>query len=136
MSVYQILIGIIVFIILGGVGYYLYTRKTKHDFVSNDEYKSSDSVKEGNLILFYVNWCPHSREALNKWNDIKSKYNNPDYTISFSETDCDKYSELADTYNVKEYPTIILVKNSKNYEYDANLSEDTLNIFINTVMKQ
>lgn len=136
MSMYQILIGIIVFIILGGIGYYLYTQKTKNDFVSNDEYKSTDSVKEGNLILFYVNWCPHSREALIKWNEIKSSYKHPEYTISFSETDCDKYSELANTYNITEYPTIILIKNSKNYEYDANLSEDTLNLFINTVMKQ
>ena len=103
---------------------------------SNDEYKSTSTVKEGNLILFYVTWCPHSQEALNKWNGIKDKYKNPDYTISFSESDCDKYSEVANKYNITEYPTIILVKDSKNYEYDANLSEDTLNLFINTVMKQ
>ncbi len=135
MSMLNVLVGFIIFIIFGGVGYYLYNRK-KNEFVSNDEYKSTSTTKEGNLILFYVTWCPHSQEALNKWYGIKEKYKNSEYTIVFSETDCDKYSEVANNYNIKEYPTIILVKDSKNYEYDANLSEDTLELFINTVMKQ
>ena len=134
MSTVNIIIGIIVIIFFGGIGYYSYMRSLKSDFVYNDEYRTNIRSKEGELILFYVTWCPHSQDALTKWNVIKRKYNNLKHTISFSEIDCDKQSESAHKYNIKEYPTIILVKDSKNYEYDANLSEDSLYLFINTVM--
>jgi len=135
MSMIDIMVGIIVFILCSGLAYYLYSRK-KSKFVKNDEYKENDTKQQGSLILFYVNWCPYSQDALTKWETFKYKYNNPKFIIDFSETDCDKYSEVANKYNITEYPTIILVKDSKNYEYDANLSEDSLNLFINTVMKQ
>ena len=55
--------------------------------------------------------------------------------INFSEVDCEKYSQMANQYKITEYPTIILTNKSINYEYDANLSEDSLQLFINTVMK-
>ena len=134
MGIVNIIIGIIVAIILGGVAYYLYSSNIKSDFVYNDEYRTSPQEKENSLILFYVTWCPHSQDAFKKWTEIKHKYKNPKHTILFSEIDCDKNSDIANKYNIKEYPTIILVKDSKNYEYDANLSEDSLELFINTVM--
>lgn len=135
MGIVNIIIGIIVAIILGGVAYYLYSSNKKNDFVYNDEYRTTEN-KENTIILFYVTWCPYSQDALKKWIDIKHKYKNPKHTILFSEIDCDQNSDIANTYNIKEYPTIILVKDSKNYEYDANLSEDSLELFINTVMNK
>jgi thioredoxin-like negative regulator of GroEL len=134
MEMITIIVGFIVFIILGGVTYYLYTRNIKSDFVYNDEYRTTPQGKENTIILFYVTWCPHSQDAYKKWIEIKNKYKNPKHTILFSEIDCDKNSDIANNYHIKEYPTIILVKDSKNYEYDANLSEDSLELFINTVM--
>jgi thioredoxin-like negative regulator of GroEL len=56
--------------------------------------------------------------------------------VSFTEIDCDKESAYADSFNIKEYPTIILLKGDKKYIYDANLSEDTLDLFINTIMNE
>jgi thioredoxin-like negative regulator of GroEL len=134
MDAVNIIVGIVVFIILGGVAYYMYTRNKKNEFVYNDEYRTTSQKTENSLILFYVTWCPHSQDALKKWNEIKYKYKNPKHIILFSEIDCEQNSDVANTYNIKEYPTIILVKDSKNYEYDANLSEDSLELFINTVM--
>ena len=40
---------------------------------------------------------------------------------------------MATEFNIKEYPTIILVMNNKKYVYDANLSELTLNKFLQAV---
>jgi hypothetical protein len=54
------------------------------------------------------------------------------FIVNFS-YDCEKNIAEAELYKIKEYPTIILVKNNKKYIYDANLSESTLDIFINTV---
>ena len=132
-------VNIIIFIILtiigAGIVYYLY--KPSKTFVTNKEYVETGS-REIQIILFYVNWCPHSQTALTEWNKIQSSVAtaNPNYNIDFSEVDCEKNSEMANTFNIKEYPTIILVKGVTKYEYDANLSEKTLNLFINTVMKE
>jgi len=131
----NLIILIIVTIIGSGIAYYLY-KKNPNQFVTNNEYVTPD-LKQIQLILFYVTWCPHSQAALKKWNDIQTSIANehPNCVIDFSAIDCDKNSEMANTFNIKEYPTIILVKGVTRYEYDANLSEDTLNLFINTVMK-
>ena len=128
---------IVIIIVCAGIGYYMYNfmKKDSTKFIPNNEFSSIDPKPEGQLILFYVNWCPHSQTALTTWNVIKQKYSNPKYIISFSETDCDQYEQIASEFNITEYPTILLVKNSNNYEYDSNLSEESLNLFINTVMK-
>ena len=133
-----VIIFIILFIIVAGIVFYLYkpTANTKK-FVINNEFTDSNA-SDIQLILFYVSWCPHSKDALNKWNEMKNKIKdaNKNYNIDFSEIDCEKYSEKANNFNIIEYPTIYLVNGVTKFEYDANLSEDTLNIFINTVMKQ
>jgi glutaredoxin len=118
-----------------GVVYYLYKPST-NNFVPNNEFVSANK-SDIQLILFYVKWCPHSKDALTLWNSMKTKIKelNPKYNIEFSEIDCEAYSETATNFNITEYPTIYLVHGIKKYEYDANLSQETLNIFINTVMK-
>lgn len=130
---------VVMFILCLIAGYFMYKyTNTQKDskFIPNDEYRTTTQKPEGDLILFYVTWCPYSQTALTEWNTIKNSYTSSEYIISFSETDCDKYSQLATQYKITEYPTIILVKGGKNYEYDAQLSEASLNLFINTVMKQ
>jgi thioredoxin-like negative regulator of GroEL len=115
------------------------TKKDKNKFVTNNEFnltKNTDSV----LMLFYVDWCKYSKNTITTWDEITNnitdnKYNNK-YKISFKKIDCDKEQELATMYKIKEYPTIILVNNDKKYIYDANLSKDTLDLFIDTVLNK
>lgn len=135
MNIY-VIIFILLCIIGGVIVYYMY-RPNPNKFVPNNEYTDNKNT-EIQLILFYVTWCPHSQKALADWEKMKSNISsaNSKYIIDFNTIDCEKESELAKTYNVTEYPTIFLVRGLKKYEYDANLSEDTLNLFINTVMKK
>ena len=119
------------------IAYFIYNSYAKMDptkFSPNNEFKSISTIKEGSLILFYVKWCPHCKVALDKWTSIKQSYTNPKYTITFSELDCDLYTNMADKYSITAYPTIILVKNDKKYIYDAELDSNALELFINTVM--
>ena len=125
---------LISFIIIAYFFYIYYAKKDPNKFVPNNEFKSISSLKEGSLILFYVTWCPHCKVALDKWNSIKKSYTNKKYTIKFSEIDCDAFTNMADKYNITEYPTIVLVKNDIKYIYDAELDSNALELFINTVM--
>jgi thioredoxin-like negative regulator of GroEL len=53
----------------------------------------------------------------------------------FTEIDCDENTNLADNYNIDSYPTIILLVDGKKYIYDAQMNDETLTQFINTIMK-
>ena len=131
------IIYVIVFIILCGISYYMYQQYIIIDptkFIANNEYKSQSTVKEGSLILFYVSWCPHSKKTMDLWNIKKQDYKHDLYTLTFTEIDCDKYTQTATKYNITEYPTIILIKNEKAYTYDAEFDDATFDLFINSVM--
>jgi thioredoxin-like negative regulator of GroEL len=104
-------------------------------FIANNEYKQN-VLKEGTLILFYVSWCPYSKNTMDLWNIKKEGYKNDLYTMTFTEIDCDKYTQTASKYNITEYPTIILIKDDKKYIYDAEFDNNTFDLFINSVMSK
>ena len=128
-----LLLGIfIIFIIVSVIVYQKYIKKMAYN--PNNEYIKSD--KKGQLMLFYAAWCPYSKTTLKQWYAYKEKYSTSgDYSISFSEIDCDENTNLADKYNIDEYPTIILLVDDKKYIYDAQMNDATLTHFINTIMK-
>ena len=126
-----ILIGI--FIIISIFAYFLYNsymKKIKYN--PNNEFIKNDKL--GEIMLFYAAWCPYSKTTLKQWYTYKENYKG-DYNISFSEIDCDKHTNLADDYKIESYPTIILLVDKKKYIYDAEMNDETLTQFINTIMK-
>lgn len=128
-----LLLGVfIIFIIISVFVYKNYLKKI--DYNPNNEFIKSD--KKGQLMLFYAAWCPHSKTTLNQWYVYKEKYaKTGKYSMSFNEIDCDENTNLADKYNIDEYPTIILLVDDKKYIYDAQMNDATLTQFINTIMK-
>uniref|UniRef100_A0A6C0JMP6 Thioredoxin domain-containing protein n=1 Tax=viral metagenome TaxID=1070528 RepID=A0A6C0JMP6_9ZZZZ len=129
---------LLLLIVFAGISYYIYKSKQldPNRFIPNDEFKSIEQVKEVELMLFSVDWCPHCFTTRKVWDSFKSSYKPEGYIVTYVEIDCDKYTNTADSYNISEYPTIILVKNDIKYIYDAEISSDSLELFINTVMKQ
>lgn len=127
------LFGFIMVIIIVVYTYKKYNKKYK--FIPNNEYPSSS--KKGELLLFHVSWCPYSKDTLTKWTAYKTEYLNTqtDGNISFDEIDCDENPALAQSYNIDEYPTIIMIVNNKKYIYDAKFSRESFNQFIKTVLK-
>ena len=130
MNVYLIIGLFIIFTIISFFVYKKYIKKITYN--PNNEYIKND--KKGELMLFYADWCPHSQNTLKQWYTYKEKYTG-NYSISFSEIDCDKHTNLADDYNIDSYPTIILLVDGKKYIYDAQMNDSTLTQFINTIMK-
>ena len=127
----------ILFAMFSIISYYIYKSKKldPNRFIPNDEFKTNDIKPEAALMLFSVDWCPHCLKTRKVWDEFKSTYKSDKYIITFTEINCDTYANIADSYKINEYPTIILVKNDKKYIYDAEISNDTLELFINTVMK-
>lgn len=105
------------------------------EFVSNEESNDQLYVE---IILFYTDWCPHSKKAMHVWKNFKEKMNNVtihNYTLIFKEIDCEEDSKTADEYNITGYPTIKLIKNMDEIiEFDAQPTIETLEDFVNTIL--
>ena len=109
--------------------------KNKRDFIENQEFRSKKYDGSAELYLFTVEWCPHCKDTIEKWKNFKKGYVSDKYQITFVEVDCEEKENLANEYKIEEYPTIVLVRNNNKYYYDANIKEETLNKFINTIME-
>ena len=145
-SYWVIIVGVIVF---SGIAIYYYSSyvspKKQTNYSGNNEHGSSSSQnsdnKEAELLLFYVDWCPHCKTAKPVWNDIKSEYENKTingYKVIFTEVNCTEETaeveQMMNKYNIEGFPTIKLLKDGQVIEYDAKPTKDTLTQFLNTVL--
>ena len=130
-----------IIILLFVSGYLLYSLYKKYsldktnDFIENNEYKENVKKYNGEILFFYATWCPHSMKVFDKLDLIEKHYEQGNYKLEFKKIDCDEYSDMADSYNIEEYPTIVLLYNNEKYIYDAELDEKTFHKFIYTIMK-
>lgn len=123
-------------------GYYTFKQyaNTKTSF-SQNEINDNTSNRTANLMLFYVDWCPHCKTAKPEWNKLKEQYEGKSingYNIVFTEYNCTNETpeteELMNKYKIEGYPTIKLVKDNQIIEYDAKPTKSTLEQFLNTVL--
>ena len=125
-----------------GVAIYVYTNYIRpQGFVPNDEYNQQSGgapTKEADLMLFYVTWCPHCKQAKPVWDAMKEKYNGKAINgtvVNFKSFDCDKEEQMADKYGIEGFPTIKLVRGDNDVvEFDAKPSEETLTQFLHNVL--
>jgi thiol-disulfide isomerase/thioredoxin len=140
---------IIALIVFTGIAIYYYSSyvatKQQTNYSVNNEHGTTSSQtndnKEAELLLFYVDWCPHCKTAKPVWNDIKSEYENKTingYKVIFTEVNCTEETaeveQMMNKYNIEGFPTIKLLKDGQIIEYDAKPTKDTLTQFLNTVL--
>ena len=96
---------------------------------------------EAELMLFYVDWCPHCKTAKPEWEQLKAEYEGKQingYRVVFTEINCTNESpeveKMISTYKIEGYPTIKLLKDGQIIEYDAKPTKATLEQFLNTVL--
>ena len=137
-----IILAVVLMIILGSY-YYYQNVNTKTAFNANREHGTSDpnSNKTAEMMLFYVDWCPHCKTAKPEWENLKSEYEGKQingYTLVFSEYNCtaetSENEELMNKYKIEGYPTIKLLKDSQVIEYDAKPTKSTMEQFLHTVL--
>ena len=145
---WMILVVIIIFLAIACYLYNKYvTPMIDTKFVQNNEYhtqsvneEDSDSTRDKSvdLYIFTVQWCPHSKNAMPIWNELKEEYGGSNafngYKINFVEIDGEENPDLADKYKVEGYPTIKLLKGNQVIEYDAKPSKEHLREFLNSTL--
>ena len=101
----------------------------------------SGSDKEAELMLFYVDWCPHCKTGKPSWDEVKSEYQHKlinGYKVIFKEYNCTEETaeteQLMNQYHIEGYPTIKLLKDGQVIEFDAKPTKSALEQFLNTVL--
>jgi thiol-disulfide isomerase/thioredoxin len=147
-SLWMIIGGIILLFLVGVFVYSMVasakkpsSTNTNNEFIGRGEGMNSDGTKDAELMLFYVDWCPHCKTAKPEWEQLKSEYEGRTvngYNIIFTEINCTSDSpdteRLMNTYKIEGYPTIKLLKDGTVIEYDARPTKATLVQFLNTVL--
>ena len=138
---YKFIILAIILMIILGCYYYYQNVNTKTVFNANREHGTADSNKTAEMMLFYVDWCPHCKTAKPEWENLKSEYEGKQingYTLVFSEYNCtaetSENEALMNKYKIEGYPTIKLLKDSQVIEYDAKPTKSTMEQFLHTVL--
>lgn len=143
-----IIIILVVLLFIGIAIYYYYhhiSPSMKPEYNPNHEHlssaSSSSSSKQSELLLFYVDWCPHCKTAKPAWDEIKTQYENKTIngnTVIFTEINCTEETaeveEMMNKYSIEGFPTIKLLKDGQIVEYDAKPTKSTLDQFLNTVI--
>ncbi len=133
----------IIFLIWFGYSSYKSYAESMTSYNANREHSknNANSNKTANMLLFYVDWCPHCKTAKPEWEELKAEYEGKNingYNLVFTEHNCTsetaEIEELMNKYSIEGYPTIKLVKDNQVIEYDAKPTKSTMEQFLHTVL--
>ena len=137
---------VLILLIFLGISIYVYYTyvlpKLDKKYVDNKEYvedaDDKNKKKVADLYYFYTTWCPYCKKARPEWDAIKDQHKEKNingWSINFIEIDCEEQDEVAGKFGVDEYPTIKLIRGNQIVEYDAKPNRDTINEFLNKMLK-
>jgi len=111
----------------------------KPTYSENNEFVSSDKSNKpyATLTMFYASWCPYSKGALEAWFPLKEELNSTyvnGIEIQMSEVDCEDEPGAADSNNIEEYPTIIIVYNGSTYVFDGKPNAENIQAFVDKTL--
>tara|TARA_Y100001958_G_C21240515_1_gene568074 strand:- start:2165 stop:2545 length:381 start_codon:yes stop_codon:yes gene_type:complete len=115
--------------------YYL-KEKVKTDLYKNPNREFIPASEEFyELYFFYATWCPYSKRAMPQWNKFRATIEeNPEKknSLKLKEIDADeeKNDALLKSYEVQEFPTIVLVKSGTYYKMKTRTTKENIDEFI------
>ena len=115
---------IFIFILFFSISIYIYFKfvhpKLNLTYVDNSEFISP---KEDKMIVFwfYTDWCPACKSSYPEWTKFSSDVEKANFSIpvNLREINCEVDTNLADAYNIQEYPSIRILYKDSVYVYDA-----------------
>jgi thiol-disulfide isomerase/thioredoxin len=137
-----LLLFIIIIIIIGLIYYFMKgSNNTVYEINRENMDNMDNSKKTAEMMLFYVDWCPHCKTAKPEWENLKNEYQGKlinGYNMIFTEHNCTdetpEIEQLMNKFKIEGYPTIKLIKDSQVIEYDAKPTKATMEQFLNSVL--
>jgi len=155
---FQILVCTLI-IIFSIVAYYVYNNYLSNKQSMKPYSDVANTMEESNIVqiyFFHAEWCPHCRIAYPEWTKFITTTNGQKingYLVQCVEVNCTgdngeitqsnvgisatpvETAELIHKFNIDSYPTIKMVKGNETIEFDAKITESSLQKFVNTLLK-
>ena len=98
---------------------------------SNFDELVNNGVKNPWFVIFYINSCPHCKNAKTSLDNIS---NNPDRisktNIKLSMVDCDKNMFVCFRFNISRVPYTVILESNRMFEFSEYPSEENMIKFI------
>lgn len=99
----------------------------REGFESSPSSFNDDIASGKKVVWFYAPWCGHCKTMHKDWDDAASSVNigeNHMVKINVGNKDDTEHSKIAGQYNVKSFPTILLLNNGqREEEYNGDRSK-------------
>lgn len=132
---------LIIFIQVLKFTYERYFNKPKDERKFKDVANANTRGEELEIYMFHVDWCPHCKTAMPEWKSFTDTYNNKQirgYNIRCIDVNCTNenpsVTSYINQYNIESYPTIKMIKEGEQIDFDARITSDNLETFIDTMV--
>ena len=140
-------------IVLIVVAYYVFVPYiSDKNYITNNEIRNenngasgSEGQKYATIKIYYADWCPHCKSAMNggEWSKFESDFNGTSvngYILTTEKVDCSDSDKgdvraIIDSKNIEGFPTIRLEYGNKEAEYDARPDAAHLEQFVNEYLQ-
>jgi len=121
----------------------------------NDVANATEQNSIAQIYFFHAQWCPYCQKAYPEWTKFATVNNQQvinGYLVECIEVDCtgdngeangehvgisatpEQTAELIREYNINSYPTIKLIKDGQVVDFEAKITESSLQKFINDIL--
>lgn len=78
------------------------------------------------FVKFYAPWCGHCKSLEPDWTALAEEL---DYKVIVARVDCSANPVTADRFNIKRYPTLLLFRDRKMFEFTAERTVEAMSEF-------
>ena len=146
---------VILFSLVGYYAYNTYFASKQNMKPFNDVANANEQTSIVQIYFFHAQWCPYCQKAYPEWTKFATVNNGQvinGYLVECIEVDCtgdngdihsnsvgiavtpEQTAELIREYNINSYPTIKLVKDGEIVDFEAKVTESSLQKFVNSIL--
>lgn len=140
-----LIFGLFIFCVVYGYNLYLRYMKVREEKSKLEDVSNKlPSADEVSVLFFFADWCPACQRAKPAWEDFMKKYDKTNATIKGRRVacrpmDCTNNKDRAvkdqlSLYNIRGFPTIVLVSGTKNIQMDTSISVEKIEKFIEDIL--
>ena len=130
----------IVFVLTGLYAYNKYVKKELKEKQFKDVANTNTKGVDLEILFFHVDWCPHCKTAKPEWDSFKSAFEGKQlngYNILCLDVDCteennSKITQMINKYDIDSFPTVKMNREGKIIDYEARITRNNLEEFVNS----
>ena len=86
------------------------------------------------FVEFYAPWCGFCKKIMPVWSQLANQFEN-DQNVNIAKVDATENEALSERFNIKGYPTLILIRDQKVFNFERERTLEAMKEFIESSYK-